>query len=138
LWLYVLLPLHKCLTAIPHARQTLLKCSFLIMFFTLVSCQDVGTAKFIVKNKSSSKIDSLYFMPCAPNSRHYLNLNPGEEQLYNLSMTGQTTDGAYGIIFRMGNEKVSKVFGYFSNGAAMEKHTVVEIMDDTLIFKPKY
>ena len=118
--------------------QTLLKYSFLITLFAIVSCQDVDTAKFIVKNKSGSKVDSLYFMPSDTNSRHYLNLEPGEEQRYNLSMAGQSTDGAYGIMFKKGDENVTKVFGYFSNGAAIEKYTVVEIMDDTLILKPKY
>ena len=98
----------------------------------------MGTARFVVYNKSSSKVDSLYFMPSDSRTRGYLNLEPGEEQRYNLSMAGQSIDGAYGIIFKKGDENVSKVFGYFSNGAAMEKYTVVEIMDDTLIFKPKY
>lgn len=77
-------------------------------------------------------------MPSDTNSRHYLNLERGEEQRYNLSMAGQSTDGAYGIMFKKGGENVATIFGYFSNGAAMEKFTVVEIMDDTLIFKPKY
>ena len=77
-------------------------------------------------------------MPSDNSLKHYLNLEPGEEQRYNLSMAGQSTDGAYGIIFKKGDESVSKVFGYFSNGAAMEKYTIVEIMNDTLTFKPKY
>jgi hypothetical protein len=118
--------------------QTLLKCSFLIIIFALVSCQDVGTAKFIVKNTSSSEIDSLYFMPSDNEKRNYLKLKAGEQQHYSLSMAGQSTDGAYGIRFNKGDENVSQVFGYFSNGAVMEKYTEVEIMDDTLIFKPKY
>jgi len=53
-------------------------------------------------------------------------------------MAGQNTDGAYGISFRKDNKNVAHVFGYFSDGAAMEKYTIVEITDDTLIFKPKY
>lgn len=109
-----------------------------MLFISLVSCQDVGTARFIVKNKSSSDIDSLYFMPSDNKDRLYLKLKAGEEQRYNLSMAGQSTDGAYGIRFKKGDENVSHVFGYFSNRAAMEKYTVVEILDDTLIFKPKY
>ena len=96
------------------------------------------TAKFVVYNKSSSKVDSLYFMPSESNTRHYLNLEAGEEQRYNLSMAAQSTDGAYSIIFKKGVKNVSKVFTYFSNGTAMEKYTEVEILDDTLLFKPKY
>ncbi len=109
-----------------------------MVLFALASCQDWGTARFIVKNKSSSNIDSLYFLPGDTNSRHYLKLEPGEEQRYNLSMAGLRTDGAYGINFKKGKEYISTVFGYYSNGAAIEKHTVIEIMDDTIIFKPKY
>ena len=131
-------PFLKPCHVVRHAMQTLLKYSFLIVLFAIASCQDVGTARFIVKNKSNSKVDSLYFMPSDTNSRHYLNLERGEEQRYNLSMAGQSTDGAYGIMFKKGGENVATIFGYFSNGAAMEKFTVVEIMDDTLIFKPKY
>ena len=77
-------------------------------------------------------------MPSENEKRHYLKLKVGEEQRYNLSMGGQSTDGAYGIMFKKGHENISQVFGYFSNGAVLEKYTEIEIMDDTLIFKPKY
>ena len=115
-----------------------LKFIFSVLVIFLFSCQDTGTARFIVQNHSVSKIDSLYFMPDEVGSRHYLSLQPGEEQRYDLSMAGQSTDGAYGIVFKKGDKKINTVFGYFSNGAAMEKHTIVEIKDDTLLFKPSY
>lgn len=114
--------------------------SFCLVFFLfpLLSCQDMGTARFVVYNKSRVRIDSLFFAPSDSVSRHYLNLSPGEVKRYNLSMKGLKTDGAYGIKFRKGSETVSHGFGYFSNGAAMEDYTVVEIWDDTVIIKPKY
>jgi len=103
-----------------------------------MSCHDMGKARFIVYNKSNSKIDSLYFMPSNIKTRHFLSLKPGEEVWYKLSMDEQGTDGAYGIMFKQRDKQVSKVFGYFSNGVSLEKFTEVEIMDDTLLFRQKY
>ncbi len=117
---------------------TIRKFCLLIMAFSLLSCQDTGTARFIVKNKSSSLIDSLFFRPSDTISRQYIKLEPGEEQKYNLPMTGLRTDGAYSINFRKRLEKISQVFGYFSNGMSMEKYTEIEIMEDTILFTPEY
>ena len=110
----------------------------MILLFTLFSCRDAKTARFTVYNKSSSKIDSLYFSPSETITRRYLVLEPGEKQKYNLSLANQSSDGAYGIDFRKDGEYVSEKFGYFSNGGAQEKYTVVEIMDDTIIYRPKF
>jgi hypothetical protein len=60
----------------------------------------MGKARFIVYNKSNSKIDSLYFMPSNIKTRHFLSLKPGEEVRYKLSMDEQGSDGAYGIMFK--------------------------------------
>jgi len=44
-------------------------------------------------------------------------------------------DGAYGLFYKQNNEWKRRTFGYFSNGYAPEKITLIKLLPDTVTVK---
>ncbi len=85
---------------------------------------------------TSKIIDSIYVQPDRASGKHFVSLKPNEKKYYVTDMSGPgRTDGAYRIQYKMDTTIKSNIFGYYSNGASLEKLTKISIMPDTILFK---
>ena len=116
----------------------MIKTFFGLLIFTLISCQMVGKehgVNFSIENKSDHPIENVRFTT----SEHLHELkfeiiNPNEEVSDFLNMEENRNDGSYVIEFtRRGENKVTKGFGYYTNGGALEKWAKFQIKKDTVI-----
>jgi hypothetical protein len=110
----------------------------LLVFGFVVSCKNVRVAKFRITNLNPTLVDSLYFEPSNNSDRIFITLNPNDTKDYVLDMRAIHTDGAYGLLYKQNNEWKKRMFGYFANGFASEKITLVKILPDTVSIKQVY
>ena len=110
------------------------------LFVTCVifSCNNVRVAKFRITNLNPTLVDSLYFEPSNQSDRIFITLNPNDTKEYILDMRAVHTNGAYGLLYKQNNEWKKRMFGYFSNGYASEKITLVKLLPDTVTIKQIY
>ena len=116
----------------------MIKTFFGLLIFTLISCQMVGKengVNFSIENKSDHPIENVRFT-----TSEYLHelkfeiINPNEKVSDFLNLEENRNDGSYVIEFtRKGENKVTKGFGYYTNGGALEKWAKFQIKNDTVI-----
>jgi len=101
----------------------------------IVSCNNVRVAKFRITNLNTTQVDSLYFEPSNKSDRIFISLYPNDTKEYILDMRAIHIDGAYGLFYKQNNEWKRRTFGYFSNGYAPEKITLIKLLPDTVTVK---
>jgi hypothetical protein len=74
-------------------------------------------------------------MPDRQLATNYISLKPNETKNYRTDMSGGGTDGAYFIEYRIGVLPKSKMLGYYSNGASIEKLIEIYFEGDTIRIK---
>jgi hypothetical protein len=102
----------------------------------ITSCEDWSHGKFEITNNTTMPIDSIFIVPDQASGKNYISLNPNQTMSYITKMGGvKSGDGAYKIQYKLASSNKSQRFGYFSNGASLEKLTKITIMPDTVLFK---
>jgi hypothetical protein len=110
----------------------------ILLFFTftfIASCDDGSKVKFEITNHTSKIIDSIYILPDKALGKNYISLNPNETKDFFTDMSGHGTDGSYVIKYKLDSNSKLQRFGYYTNGASMEKLTKIYIRPDTVLFK---
>jgi hypothetical protein len=114
---------------------------YLISLFTIcsiiTSCNSWSKGKFEITNHTSRVIDSIYILPDKSFGRNYINLKPNESKYYVTNMGGEGTDGSYLLFYKYDYTRL-KQFGYYTNGAFIEKKVRIDIQPDTVLFKYEY
>lgn len=101
------------------------------------SCTDPlhSSAAFEITNQTNRSIDSVLIQPSGGKSG-YLSLEPNATKRATINLKG-FGDGAYGVIYKLGNQHKSAVFGYFSNGSNLDLVHRVFIRPDTVIYQTR-
>ncbi len=122
----------------------MLKILYALLIFTLISCQPVSKEKrirFFIVNKSEAPIKNVRLTTSEHLSEHLYEakfqiLGPEEKVSGFLIMQENRSDGCYLLAFtREGEKQVIKCFGYYTNGAPLEKWVKFQIKNDTVIEK---
>lgn len=111
--------------------------SFLIVLLLVLlgSCQRNVKAQFEITNSASQPIDSVNITSFDhEKNSNFISLQPGQSQIYWFDMTNlPAVDGDYLLTYKDSTTKSIR-FGYFTNGAPLEKLTKIIIKQDTVIF----
>ena len=112
--------------------------SFLLIFTILISCilnKNGITSK--IKNSSDDTIINVTFLSDKNSKLEYGKIEPNETIEEFLDMTNNHKgDGAYKLKFERENGKKEQiVFGYYSNGVALNRKVFCEIKNDTVLTK---
>ena len=112
--------------------------SFLLIFTTLISCnlkKNGITSK--IKNSSDDTIINVTFLSDKNSKLEYGKIEPNETIEEFLDMTNNHKgDGAYKLKFERENGKKEQIiFGYYTNGGALNKEVFCEIKNDTVLIK---
>jgi len=102
----------------------------------LVSCKNDTSLTFSIANETSIKIDSLYIEPNSNrNEEKIISIPASASKTYITNFKGiEKTDGTYKMYFKRGGQSFHETFGYYSNGAPMEKQIVIKIEEDTVLY----
>lgn len=109
---------------------------FAVLILLLSSCDSKTTLKFEISNDSNTRIDSLRIIPSGYESDYFISIASNKATEYIMDMTDIVkVDGDYQIDFiKDSNIRISKTFGYYTNGYPIEKLIQVKINNDTIIF----
>ena len=111
--------------------------ALLLIAFLINSCSQTvysNEVKFTVSNHTSNLIDSILVQPDRSQGKLQFSLAPKESKEISINLSG-LGDGAYGITYKIGTIHKYGVFGYFSNGIALEKLHKILIEADTVVYK---
>jgi hypothetical protein len=109
------------------------KVSVIALCISFMSCEDWSHGKFEITNSTSSVIESISIQPDRKSAR-FISLKPNETKQYVTDMSGPAgVDGAYSICYKLNATSHIKQFGYYSNGASLEKLIKITIKNDTLL-----
>ncbi|MBC7936807.1 MAG: hypothetical protein H7Y86_15780 [Rhizobacter sp.] len=111
---------------------TLWICTLLL----LSACKNQG--KFEITNSTGKLVDSFYIMPDKRSGNNFIKLNPGEKSLYKTDMSNESSDGTFMLHYKTKSGGRFSDFGYYTNGAFLEKIIRIDIQPDTVLFKFEY
>lgn len=96
----------------------------------LAACYNNMGVNFRVINESGTTVDSLTIEPNV--NTQYISIANNSEATYVTNMEGiAKIDGDYRLKFKKGAESVCYTFGYYTNGAPLEKYTTITLWKDT-------
>lgn len=103
----------------------------------IMACNQPPKIHFVINNQTSDVMDSIKITPNNDAAHLYTRIMPNEVGDYYADLSGQSADGSYTLSYKMFSvgRKVSKQFGYFSNGQPLEKQLFLEVWMDTVIVK---
>jgi len=104
----------------------------LATFLPVTSCNDWSKGKFHLTNNTDYLIDSIRIMPDRQLGKNYISLKPNETKKYTTDMSGSGTDGLYVLEYIINGDFKSKMLGYYSNGASVEKLIKLHFQADTV------
>ena len=102
------------------------------IFLPVTSCNDWSKGKFRLTNNTAYLIDSIRIMPDRKLGKNYISLKPNETKKYTTDMSGPGTDGVYIIEYIIHGRFKSKLLGYYSNGASVERLIKLHFQADTV------
>ena len=107
-----------------------------VLILLLASCDSKTTLRFEISNDSNTRIDSLRLIPSGYESDYYISIAPNMTKEYIMDMTDiAKVDGDYQIDYIKNlNMRISKTFGYYTNGYPIESLIKVSIKPDTILF----
>jgi len=110
----------------------------ILIITTLISCnfkKNGITSK--IKNSSNETIINVTFLSDENSKLLYSKIEPNQFVEEFLDMTNNhKVDGAYKLKFERENGKKEKIiFGYYSNGGALNREVFCEIKNDTVLIK---
>ena len=110
----------------------------ILIITTLISCnfkKNGITSK--IKNSSNKTIINVTFLSDENSKLLYSKIEPNQFVEEFLDMTNNhKVDGAYKLKFERENGKKEKIiFGYYSNGGALNREVFCEIKNDTVLIK---
>ncbi len=107
-----------------------------VLILLLASCDSKTTLKFEISNDSNTRIDSLRLIPSGYERDYYISIAPNMTKEYIMDMTNiAKVDGDYQIDYIKNlNTRISKTFGYYTNGYPIESLIRVSIKPDTVLF----
>ncbi|MGV6831412.1 MAG: hypothetical protein ACWA5P_07620 [bacterium] len=109
-----------------------------VLSITLTSCLFIGKSDVIkctIKNNSDGAIENVIISTSENLAQiSFENIASNQSVTERLSMKGNKTDGSYTLAFTQSDgTKVSKKYGYYTNGIAVDDWVVFEIQKDTII-----
>lgn len=108
-----------------------------ILILTLNSCQFIGKGKgieFTIENKSDFQIENVKFSTSENLAEFkFDNIKPNENVSSFLTMKDNKNDGNYVLEFTRNGKKVTRGYGYYTNGGALDKWVEFKIQNDTVI-----
>lgn len=112
--------------------------SLILIITTLISCnfkKNGITSK--IKNSSNETIINITFLSDENSKLEYSKIEPNQAVEEFLDMTNNHKgDGAYKLKFERENGKKEQlIFGYYTNGSALNKEVFCEIKNDTILIK---
>ncbi|MDG2443912.1 MAG: hypothetical protein P8M14_00525 [Flavobacteriaceae bacterium] len=115
-----------------------LRILILIIITTLISCnfkKNGITSK--IKNSSNETIINVTFLSDENSKLEYSKIEPNQFVEEFLDMTNNHKgDGAYKLKFERENGKKEQIiFGYYTNGVALNREVFCEIKNDTVLIK---
>ena len=115
-----------------------LRILILIIITTLISCnfkKNGITSK--IKNSSNESIINVTFLSDENSKLEFSKIEPNQFVEEFLDMTNNHKgDGAYKLKFERENgKKEQHIFGYYSNGGALNREVFCEIKNDTVFIK---
>ena len=115
-----------------------LRILILIIITTLISCnfkKNGITSK--IKNSSNESIINVTFLSDKNSKLEFSKIEPNQFVEEFLDMTNNHKgDGAYKLKFERENGKKEQIiFGYYSNGGALNREVFCEIKNDTVLIK---
>ena len=115
-----------------------LRILILIIITTLISCnfkKNGITSK--IKNSSNESIINVTFLSDENSKLEFSKIEPNQFVEEFLDMTNNHKgDGAYKLKFERENGKKEQIiFGYYSNGGALNREVFCEIKNDTVLIK---
>ena len=111
---------------------------FILVITTLISCnfkKNGITSK--IKNSSNETIFNITFLSDENTKVEISKIKPNQTVEKFLDMTNNHKgDGAYNLKFERENGKKEQIiFGYYTNGGALNKEVFCEIKNDTVLIK---
>ncbi|NRD20732.1 hypothetical protein HNV08_11790 [Winogradskyella eckloniae] len=118
--------------------KSILNITFLASLLFLCTSCHFNKGHFVITNASDFKIDSLAINPNT--KQEFISLDQGESMAYSISMTEAKSDGSYFISYKNheNSNKISKSFGYYSNGHQIEDEIHITVLNDTVLIKSKF
>ena len=112
--------------------------SLILIITTLISC-DFKKNGIIskIKNSSDETITNVIFLSDENSKLEYSKIEPNQVVEEFLDMTNNHKgDGAYKLKFvRENGKKEQVIFGYYTNGGALDRKVFCKIMNDTILTK---
>ena len=110
-----------------------------ILILTLNSCNLIGKGngiEFSIENKSDFPIENVRVTTSENLTElKFDKIKPNENLSDFLTMKDNKSDGSYVLVFTRNGKKVTKGYGYYTNGGALDKWVEFEIENDTVNHK---
>lgn len=110
-----------------------------ILILTLNSCNLIGKGngiEFSIENKSDFPIENVRFTTSENLTElKFDKIKPNENLSDFLTMKDNKSDGSYVLVFTRNGKKITKGYGYYTNGGALDKWVEFEIENDTVNHK---
>jgi len=109
---------------------------WLILIFTICSCDSSIKADFTVTNSTNFKIDSLTILAKNIENHQYISLAPLESKTFQIDITNYPFgDGDFKLRYVLAGKKHEERFGYITGRHSINEETFISIEMDTVKYQ---